>query len=79
MIDDNNDYITINTTNGQKQAELVSIFELRGLGEYVIYKLEGKYFGAKYKVEGDNTTLITDLNDVEKKALNEVFKQLGVE
>ena len=79
MIDDNNDYITINTTNGQKQAELVSTFELRGLGEYVIYKLEGKYFGAKYKVEGDNTTLITDLNDVEKKALNEVFKQLGVE
>ena len=76
-MNDNKDYITINTTDGKKQAELVSTFELPNMGEYVIYILDDKYYGAKYKVEGDNTTLITDLTDTEKQALNEVFKQLG--
>lgn len=81
MLEENNgDYITINTKDGvKKSAELVSKFEIQGLGEYVIYKLEGKLYGAKYNFDGENTTLITDLTDNEKSALNEAFIQLGVE
>lgn len=74
------DYITINTKNGMKRnAQLVSKFEIQGLGEYVIYKLDGKLYGAKYKFDGENTTLITDLTDNEKKVLNDVFMQSEVE
>lgn len=80
MLENNNDYIVINTKDGvKKNAELVSKFEIQGLGEYVIYKLDGKIYGAKYKLDGKNTILITDLNDTEKKALNDAFAQLEVE
>ena len=70
------DYVTINTDNGLKQAELVSKFKIPNLGDYVIYKLDDEFYGAKYKIDGDNTTLITDLSLQEQKALNEVFEQL---
>lgn len=79
MIENNNDYITINTKNGiQKQAELISKFEILGLGEYVIYKLEEKLYGAKYEFDGQNTKLITNLTDEEKDTLNEILLQLEV-
>lgn len=75
-----NDYITINTKDGMKKnAELVSKFELQGLGEYIIYKLDKKLYGARYNFDGKNTTLITDLTDNEKNLLIEVFAQLEVE
>lgn len=80
MFEKNNvDYITINTKDGMKRkAELVSKFEIEQLGEYIIYKLDGKYYGAKYYFDGNDTNLITDLCDAEKKVINEIFMQLGV-
>ena len=73
------DFITINTSDGiKKNAELASRFEIPGLGEYVIYKLDGKFYGARYIVDGNNTKLITDLTDKEKEILNDTFIQLGV-
>ena len=74
------DFITINTKDGiKKNAELVSKFNIHGLGEYVIYKLDNNFYGAKYIFDGENTLLVTDLTDSEKKALNDVFIQLEVE
>ena len=71
------DYIIINTKDGlKKKAELVSRFNIVGLGDYIIYRLENEYYGAKYKIDGDNTTLITDLSEVEKEALNEMFSKI---
>ena len=73
-------YIMINTKKGlKKRAELVSKFEIPTLGEYIIYKLDGKFYGAKYKSDENNTSLITDLTDNEKNILNEVFIKLEVE
>ena len=73
------DFITIYTADGGiKNAELVSKFEIQGLGEYVIYKLDGELYGAKYKFDGTNTRLITDLTDNEKNILNEMLYKLGV-
>lgn len=75
----NNDYdfITINTMDSaKKNAELVSKFEIQGLGEYVIYKLDGELYGAKYKFDGINTKLITELTDNEKNILNEMVNKL---
>ena len=81
MFENNNgDFITITTKDGiQKNAELVSKFDIQGLGEYVIYKLDNIFYGAKYKFDGERTILVTDLTDGEKKALNDVFIQLEVE
>lgn len=74
------DFITINTESGEKkEAEIISRFTMEGYGDYVIYKLNNEFFGAKYKIDGDNTSLITDLSDLEKEALNEVFSSLEVE
>ena len=80
MLNDNDDVITINTKDGTKEiAELVSKFDIQGLGKYIIYKLDNKFYGAKCSFDGENTILITDLTDNEKEALNEVFLQSGVE
>lgn len=73
------DFITINTIDGaKKNAELVTKFEIHGLGEYVIYKLDGALYGAKYKFDGTNTRLITTLTDNEKNILNEMLYKLEV-
>ncbi len=73
------DFITINLESGeQKDAELISKFSIEGFGDYVIYKLDGKMYGAKYEVDGDKTNLITDLSEIEKDALYEVFTSLEV-
>ncbi|MBQ6323977.1 MAG: hypothetical protein IJI22_03995 [Bacilli bacterium] len=80
MIKNDGDYITIITDNGiKKTAELINKFEIQGLGEYIIYKLDNAFYGAKYEFDGENTKLITDLTDNEKASLNEMFKQMGVE
>lgn len=80
MIDRNDgDYITINTKDGiKKEAELVSKFEIENLGQYVIYTLDDKLYGAKYYIEDDTTKLITNLSDEEKEILNEVVQKLEV-
>lgn len=73
------DFITIKTIDGaKKNAELVTKFEIQGLGEYVIYKLDGALYGAKYKFDGTNTRLITELTDSEKNILNEMLYKLEV-
>ncbi len=73
------DYITINTTRGKRRAELVSRFEIDNLGKYVIYKLNGEFYGAKYEINGEDTILIPDLTRKEQEAINDVFMQLEVE
>lgn len=73
------DYIEINTDEGIKKAELVSKFELNGLGQYIIYKLDNKLYGARYEIKNGETILITDLTTREKEMLNEMFLQLEVE
>ncbi len=70
----NDDYITITTTDGfRKNAELVMKFEIQGLGEYVIYKLDGIIYGAKYQFDGTKTKLISDLTEREKNIINEMM------
>ena len=74
------DFIIINTEDGEKKkAELITKFNIEEQGEYVIYKLDGNYYGAKYEFDGTKTIIITDLNDNEKKILNDLFSKLGVE
>ena len=79
MSQDNNDFITITTTNGiKKNAELIIKYEVKGLGEYVIYKLEGNLYGAKYQFDGKNTKLITNLTEQEKNIIKEMINNLEV-
>lgn len=79
MSQDNNDFVTITTTNGiKKNAELIIKYEVKGLGEYVIYKLEGNLYGAKYQFDGKNTKLITNLTEQEKNIINEMINNLEV-
>lgn len=79
MSQDNNDFITITTTNGiKKNAELIIKYEVKGLGEYVIYKLEGNLYGAKYQFDGKNTKLITNLTEQEKNIIYEMINNLEV-
>ena len=73
------DFITINTKDRTKKtAELISKFKIPNLGEYVIYKIDKMFYGAKYNFNGEETLLDTNLTDIEKKVLNETFYQLGV-
>ncbi len=73
------DIITVNTDNGSVDAELISRFSIEGMGDYVLYRIDDQVFGAKFEVDGDNTKLITDLSDIEKNAINEVYSSLEVE
>ena len=73
------DIITINTDNGEVEASLISKFNIKGMGDYILYKIDDQIYGAKYEIEGDITKLITDLNDLEKDAINEVYSSLEVE
>lgn len=80
MINEDKDFITVYTKTGETiDAELVSKFTIEGFGEYVIYKIDDMYYGARYEVDGDTTKLITDLTDFEKDAMNEAFSKLEVE
>lgn len=73
------DLITVNTDNGDVEALLISRFNIKGMGDYVLYKIDDQVYGAKYEIEGDHTKLITDLSDLEKDAINEVYSSLEVE
>lgn len=71
------DFIMIDTNDGNSiQAELVTKYSVQGLGDYVIYKIDGEYYGAKYNQDGDNTSLITDLNDKEIKILDSILESI---
>lgn len=70
--------IVTNKDGTTEEIEIVATFKILELGDsdYVIYKNDSKYFGAKY-VENDNVVeLNTILSQDEQKALNEVFKKL---
>lgn len=60
------------------EVEIVATFKIQELGDsdYVIYKDNNKYFGARYEETNGTVDLITDLSDNEKKLLNEVFDKL---
>ncbi len=74
------DYITINTEDGTKvQAELVAKFELKDMGEYVLYKIGEDIYGARYEEVDGKTNLVTDLTEFEQRAINDTAKTLGVE
>lgn len=74
------DTITITFDTGEKkQAKLVSMFNIQNMGDYMIYLLDDKMYGAKYKKENDKLELITDLTDEEKEAMNKVFEQMEVD
>lgn len=73
------DLMTLRNEDGTStEVEIVVTFKIEELGDndYVIYKENEKFFGAKY-VENDGIVdLIVDLSDDEKNKLSEVFKKL---
>ena len=80
MAEANDDIILANDKNGTKKTiELVSKFDIEGLGKYVIYKLDGSFYGARYRFDGQKTNLEINLSDTEKEVLNTIFKKLVVE
>ena len=71
------DTITITLDTGEKkQAKLISMFNIQNMGDYIIYLLDDKMYGAKYIKENDKLELITDLTDEEKDTMNKVFEQM---
>lgn len=70
------DTMTLNKNDGTTETvEIVMTFKLDKFNndDYVIYKSNDKYFGARYLEKDENTDLITDLSDDEKKALSDIF------
>ncbi len=42
------DFIMVDTSDGKKvEAELVCKYSIQNLGDYVIYKIDGEYYGSK--------------------------------
>lgn len=60
------------------EVEIVMTFKLEKFNnnDYVIYKHNNEYFGAKYIDKNEETILETNLTNNEKKALNEAFENL---
>ena len=74
------DKMILNKIDGTtEEVEIVRSFKLENLNQddYVIYKNNNKYYGAKYIENNGNTDLITDLSDMEKNALSEIFDKLS--
>lgn len=72
--------MTLNKSDGStEEIEIVMTLKLENINnnDYVIYKSKDKYFGARYLEENGNTELITDLSDIEKKSLSELFDKLN--
>lgn len=66
--------VILRTSNGEKQADIIVSFNIEGYdGEYVIYKVDNEYFGAKYKNQNDSSELISDLSEHEKQIINEFY------
>jgi len=66
------------TDEGEKEAEIISFINIENLGDYIIYRVDKDFYGAKYELDGDDANLITDLSDKEKEALNEVFERMEI-
>ena len=76
------DTMTLNKEDGTiEEIEIVITFKLENFNndDYVIYKTNNEFFGAKYIEKSGNTELITDLSDEEKKSLSEIFEKLRKE
>ena len=67
------DYLIIDN----KKYEIVMTFQKENNDEYeyVVYKNDGDLCGGKYKVNEENKTLITDLDDEEKDFVNKVYER----
>lgn len=74
------DIITLNKIDGTtEKVEIVICFKLENISknnDYVFYKSNNKYFGARYIEKDGNTNLITDLSNEEKVALSNIFDKL---
>lgn len=70
--------MTLNKEDGATcDVEIVMTFKLENhIDDYIIYKLDNEYYGAKYYDDGMKTSLETDLSNEEKEALNNVFKSV---
>lgn len=60
-------------------VEVVVTFKLEKFNNsnYVIYKLENEFYGAKYTETSENTVLNANLSEDEKKELNIVFENFS--
>lgn len=73
------DKMTLNKSDGTtEEVEIVMTFKLENFNndDYVIYKNNEKFFGAKFFEKEGNTELITDLSDEEKEAVSNLFNKL---
>lgn len=70
--------MTLNKKDGTTcEVEIVMTFNLENyVGDYVIYKLDNEYYGAKYYDDGVKTSLVTELSIEEQQALNNVFESV---
>lgn len=68
----------LTTDNGEKKvAEVIASFRIGKFdGNYVIYKVDDEYYGAKYEENKDETNLITDLSKQEKELITEFYSKL---
>ncbi len=69
-------FMKLSTKDGEKMAEIIYTVNIENMGDYVIYKVDDEFYGAKYKYNGEDTDLITDLSDEEKEALNKAFEKM---
>ena len=68
--------LTLNKKDGTTcEVEIVMTFNLENyVDDYVIYKLDNEYYGAKYYDDGVKTSLVTNLSMEEQQALNNAFE-----
>lgn len=61
-----------------EEVEIVMTFKIEKYkkNDYVIYKSNDKYFGARFVEKDGNTELNTDLSDVEKGEIAKIFMKL---
>ena len=68
----------VNADGTKEEIEIVVTFKIKEFNDndYVIYKNNDDFFGARYIEENDNVDLITDLSKEEQKAMSEIFEKL---
>jgi len=79
-MDDEKRITTLVMSDGsEKEIEIIYVVNIENKGDYVIYKLDDDFYGAKYEYNGEDTELNADLSDEEKEALNKAFEKMVVE
>ncbi len=73
---DNKQIVTLETDDGEKEAEILTVVTIEGKGNYAIYKVDDEFYGAKYELDENGTKLDADLTNEEKEALNKAFEKL---